>query len=98
MVLGDGAREAGADCHKIPESSPGVAYVKLDGVREPVRVRASYLTDDDIADVARKYPTPVHLVPAPAPVPADEPTAEPVELDKPRRRSPRRMADGGAAA
>ena len=60
MVLGDGARDAGAACHKIPETLPGVAYVKLDGLREPVRVRASYLTDADITQLAATYraPTP----------------------------------------
>lgn len=37
MVLGDGARDRGAICDQIPETSPGVGYVVLDGVREPVR-------------------------------------------------------------
>jgi DNA segregation ATPase FtsK/SpoIIIE, S-DNA-T family len=55
MVLGDGARDAGALCHKIPEDLPGVAYVKLDGLREPVRVRAAYLTDTDITDLAQTH-------------------------------------------
>lgn len=59
LVLGDGARDAGALCHKIPDNLPGVAYVKLDGLREPVRVRAAYLTDADITDLARDYPAPV---------------------------------------
>ena len=58
MVLGDGARDAGAACHKIPETLPGVAYVKLDGLREPVRVRASYLTDADITHLAATYRAP----------------------------------------
>ena len=62
MVLGDGARDAGAACHKIPETLPGVAYVKLDGLREPVRVRASYLTDADIAAAGRHLPR-THLAP-----------------------------------
>jgi S-DNA-T family DNA segregation ATPase FtsK/SpoIIIE len=55
MVLGDGARDRGALCDQIPETAPGVAYVAVDGVREPVRVRLSYLTDDDIADLAAGY-------------------------------------------
>lgn len=58
MVLGEGARDAGALCHKIPDTLPGVAYVKLDGLREPVRVRATYLSDADITDLARHYPAP----------------------------------------
>ncbi len=56
MVLGDGARDAGALCHQIPDTQPGVAYVKLDGQREPVRVRASYLTDEQITQLADTYP------------------------------------------
>ena len=43
------ARERGARADQIPESLPGVGYVRLDGVREPARVRASYVTDADIA-------------------------------------------------
>jgi DNA segregation ATPase FtsK/SpoIIIE, S-DNA-T family len=58
MVLGDGARDAGALCHKIPDDLAGVAYVKLDGLREPVRVRASYLNDADIAVLAAQYRAP----------------------------------------
>jgi S-DNA-T family DNA segregation ATPase FtsK/SpoIIIE len=49
MVLGDGAREQGARCDRIPASLPGVGYVRLDGDREPTRVRAGYVTDQDIA-------------------------------------------------
>jgi DNA segregation ATPase FtsK/SpoIIIE, S-DNA-T family len=59
MVLGDGAREAGARCDQIPDTSPGVAYVKVDGVREPRRVRAGFVTDADITAMAEAYPAPV---------------------------------------
>jgi S-DNA-T family DNA segregation ATPase FtsK/SpoIIIE len=55
MVLGDGAREQGARCDRIPTSLPGVGYVRLDGVREPMRVRAGYVTDRDIAAMAAEY-------------------------------------------
>jgi len=48
MVLGAHARERGARCDQIPPSLPGVGYVKVDGVREPVRVRAAWVTDADI--------------------------------------------------
>lgn len=61
MVLGEGAREAGAACHQIPESMPGVAYVRVDGVREPVRVRAAYLDDAAITRLAADYPAPRRL-------------------------------------
>ncbi len=55
MVLGDGARDRGARCDRIPETLPGVGYVTLDGLAEPVRVRFAYLTDDHIADLCDRY-------------------------------------------
>jgi len=55
MVLGDGAREQGALCDKIPDSTRGVAYVRLDGVREPIRVRVAYVSDPDIAAMVQLY-------------------------------------------
>lgn len=51
MVLGDGAREAGAKADEISELTPGVAYVRVEGTRQIARVRASYLTDHDITDL-----------------------------------------------
>jgi DNA segregation ATPase FtsK/SpoIIIE, S-DNA-T family len=55
MVLGPGARDQGALCDKIPDSTRGVAYVRTTGVREPIRVRAAYVTNDDIATMAAQY-------------------------------------------
>ncbi|HEY0696671.1 MAG TPA: FtsK/SpoIIIE domain-containing protein [Micromonospora sp.] len=55
MTLGEGARDRGALCDRIPQSLPGVGYVVLDGDPTPMRVRFSYLTDDDIRDLARTY-------------------------------------------
>ncbi|GAA0976220.1 FtsK/SpoIIIE domain-containing protein [Nocardiopsis tropica] len=49
MVLGEGARERGAEAHLIDPTLPGVAYVRMEGSPAPVRVRASYVSDDDIA-------------------------------------------------
>ncbi|MEU6267951.1 FtsK/SpoIIIE domain-containing protein [Saccharopolyspora shandongensis] len=51
MCLGEGMRDAGAFADKIPTYLPGVAYVKKDGRREPVRVRAPYTHDDDIQEL-----------------------------------------------
>ncbi|MFC0109847.1 FtsK/SpoIIIE domain-containing protein [Kibdelosporangium aridum] len=51
MVLGDGVRERGAEAHEISELTPGVAWAKEDGKREPVRARAFYPTDDDLWDL-----------------------------------------------
>jgi S-DNA-T family DNA segregation ATPase FtsK/SpoIIIE len=56
MVLGDGARDQGARCDQISESQPGLAYVRIDGTREPARVRAAWVTDDDIAAMTARYP------------------------------------------
>lgn len=58
MVLGDGARDRGALCDQISDRHPGIGYVRLDGLAEPVRVRAAYVTDADIAETARDYPAP----------------------------------------
>jgi S-DNA-T family DNA segregation ATPase FtsK/SpoIIIE len=64
MVLGDGARNRGAEADRIPISTPGVGYVVLDGIREPVRVRASWVTDTDITDLAAAHlpDTPADLI------------------------------------
>src|SRR5208282_4047055 len=51
MVLGDGARDRGALADQItpdPWTGAGVAYMRLEASPDPVRVRAAYVTDDDI--------------------------------------------------
>ena len=51
MVLGDGARDRGAFCDQIspdPATGAGVAYVRLEAAPDPVRVRAAFVSDDDI--------------------------------------------------
>jgi S-DNA-T family DNA segregation ATPase FtsK/SpoIIIE len=55
MVLGRSARARGAECDQIPASLPGVGYVALEGVREPVRVRAAYVDDNDLAKMVEEY-------------------------------------------
>jgi S-DNA-T family DNA segregation ATPase FtsK/SpoIIIE len=55
LVLGDGARNAGARCDEIPATAPGVGYVIGDDTPEPVRVRAGYVTDADIAAMVEQY-------------------------------------------
>lgn len=52
MTLGDGARRRGAACDRIPEHLPGVGYVVLDGVAEPIRVRFPFIDDAHITDMA----------------------------------------------
>jgi S-DNA-T family DNA segregation ATPase FtsK/SpoIIIE len=55
MVLGDGARDRGAACELIsidPATGAGVAFVRLESDPDPVRVRAGWVTDQDIRDMA----------------------------------------------
>jgi S-DNA-T family DNA segregation ATPase FtsK/SpoIIIE len=55
MVLGDGARDRGATCELIspdPATGAGVAFVRLEADPDPVRVRAGWVTDADIRDLA----------------------------------------------
>ncbi|MEB3070517.1 FtsK/SpoIIIE domain-containing protein [[Mycobacterium] vasticus] len=58
MVLGQGARDAGAECDLIADATPGVGYVMIDGTAEPVRVRAFHVTDADITALARMFRRP----------------------------------------
>ena len=57
LTLGEGARDRGALCDRIPKGpgAAGTAYVVLDGDPAPMRVRFSYLTDADITTMARDY-------------------------------------------
>jgi DNA segregation ATPase FtsK/SpoIIIE, S-DNA-T family len=55
MVLGDGARDRGALADQIsvlPWTGAGVGYVRLEDSPDPVRVRAAYVSDDDICAMA----------------------------------------------
>jgi DNA segregation ATPase FtsK/SpoIIIE, S-DNA-T family len=60
LVLGRGARLRGADCSRIPLTTPGIGWVWCDGEPEPVRVRAGWVTDDDIAALATTYTPRTH--------------------------------------
>jgi S-DNA-T family DNA segregation ATPase FtsK/SpoIIIE len=51
MVLGDGVRKRGAAAHEIPEFTPGVAWVKEDGKREPVRARVFHVSDGHLVQL-----------------------------------------------
>jgi DNA segregation ATPase FtsK/SpoIIIE, S-DNA-T family len=54
LILGDGARQRGADCSRIPLRS-GIGWVWCDGENEPTRVRAGWVTDADIAAMVAAY-------------------------------------------
>jgi S-DNA-T family DNA segregation ATPase FtsK/SpoIIIE len=61
MVLGEGAREAGAYCDRIPHPGcEGVGYLVVPDRREPARARFGWVTDDDITTMARLYPAPIN--------------------------------------
>lgn len=79
MVLGDGARERGALCDRIPMSTPGVGYLVEDGSTVVTKVRAAYVDDDQLRWLAQTYPSPTREV---LPEVADLPDKH----DKPRRR------------
>lgn len=51
LSLGTDAHNRGAHCELIPETMPGVAYVAVDGIPDPVRVRFAWHTDDNIAQL-----------------------------------------------
>ncbi len=51
LTIGAGARNRGALADQIPDSLPGVGYVAVDGIAEPVRVRFSHITDQHIDEL-----------------------------------------------
>ena len=61
LVLGDGARDRGAWCDKIRIDREGTGYALSDQAPEPVRMRFPYLTDDQIAELARTHGAPGNL-------------------------------------
>ncbi|MEJ2888953.1 FtsK/SpoIIIE domain-containing protein [Actinomycetospora aeridis] len=58
MVLGEGARERGALCDRIPMSAPGVGYLVEDGSTVVTKVRAAYVDDDQLRWLAQTFPCP----------------------------------------
>ncbi len=67
MVLGDQAYDRGAWANRIGESEPGVGYLFGEGVREPLRVRAAWVSDEAIKELERFLTNPA---PDPARLPA----------------------------
>jgi hypothetical protein len=55
MVLGDGMRDRGALCDRIPQTQPGIGYVVLEGDPTPMRVRLTYCDDTTIRDMAHDH-------------------------------------------
>ncbi len=48
MVLGDGAYERGAWANRIGDSEAGVGFVWGEGIREPLRIRAGWVSDETV--------------------------------------------------
>ncbi|WP_233150005.1 FtsK/SpoIIIE domain-containing protein [Kineosporia sp. A_224] len=69
MVLGEGTRDRGAVCDHINPDTPGVAFLKVDGKRDPVRFRTVEITDADLHVLT-------HGLPAAAPAADEEATGE----------------------
>ncbi len=73
MVLGDHAYDRGAWANRIGEDEAGVGYLFGDGIREPLRIRAGWVSDGAVKDleafVTRTTPSavvaPVLALPAP---------------------------------
>ncbi|MGH3774232.1 MAG: FtsK/SpoIIIE domain-containing protein [Pseudonocardiaceae bacterium] len=63
MVLGDGVRERGATAHEISEDTPGVAWAKIDGRRDPDRARAFHTTDADLDELCEYVTAGRHYAP-----------------------------------
>ncbi|MEV8638036.1 FtsK/SpoIIIE domain-containing protein [Streptosporangium sp. NPDC051023] len=58
MILGDGVRDRGAladHISPVPEQGAGVAYVRLETSPDPIRARATYVSDDDIRNMVAVF-------------------------------------------
>jgi S-DNA-T family DNA segregation ATPase FtsK/SpoIIIE len=58
LVLGDGAYDRGALCEDIsadPATGAGVGFMRLETDPDPVRVRAAYVSDGDIAEMTAAF-------------------------------------------
>ncbi|MEV6136479.1 FtsK/SpoIIIE domain-containing protein [Nocardia sp. NPDC051990] len=64
MIHGQGARNRGSYCDRIPHTTPGVCYVQEDGTAGFRRARAFMVTDADVDRIVAQYkpvPRPVDL-------------------------------------
>ncbi|MGY4721646.1 FtsK/SpoIIIE domain-containing protein [Naumannella huperziae] len=95
MVLGDGAVQAGATCHKISRALPGTGYV-LGDTGDIVRVRAGYVTDDLITTTAKSFAAPKQIPICPPATSQDPGTGDstPGSRSSRRRRSRRPDEEG----
>jgi S-DNA-T family DNA segregation ATPase FtsK/SpoIIIE len=69
LVLGDGARDRGALCDQIssnPLTGAGVGYLRIEADPDPIRVRAAFVSDDDIRAMTTDYAPARQVVRVPA--------------------------------
>lgn len=71
MMLSHEAVRAGARCQDISRATPGVAYV-IDETGLITRVRATYVSDEQIREASERFPAPVQI---PIVVPDIQPAA-----------------------
>jgi hypothetical protein len=57
MVLGDGAYERGAWANRIGDSEAGVGFMWGEGIREPLRIRAGWVSDETVKALEQQYVT-----------------------------------------
>jgi DNA segregation ATPase FtsK/SpoIIIE, S-DNA-T family len=73
MVLGDQAYERGAWANRISESDAGVGCVWGEGIREPLRIRAGWVSDETIKQLETFVTGPITpdgaVLPFPTPLP-----------------------------
>jgi S-DNA-T family DNA segregation ATPase FtsK/SpoIIIE len=70
LALGDGARKRGARCDLISDTAPGVGYLLTDGSTTVTRIRAAYLEDDTIRQLATNSAPPAATAATGLPRPA----------------------------
>jgi DNA segregation ATPase FtsK/SpoIIIE, S-DNA-T family len=59
MVLGDQAYERGAWANRITDAEAGVGYVFGEGIREPLRIRAGWVSDETIKQLETFVTSPI---------------------------------------
>ncbi len=64
MVLGDQAYDRGAWANRIGESEAGIGYLFGEGIREPLRVRAGWVSDETIKELEAFVTGTTHAVAA----------------------------------
>lgn len=53
-ILGAGMAQTGGECHTISAKERGVCYVVSESSRTPIRARAYWVPDEDVADIAKR--------------------------------------------